>query len=237
MKKFAAESNGLAERTIKTVKRVLKKVKQSGTDQHLALLISKEYSSHWCSKPCKRSKRVTTMWEQKPCQNYIQEVPYTLKQTEDRNLRGHSRLIVSKWSEEDVLAWLWEEGLEDVIYAFKSNNIDGEELLSPTKESLSSELPIKSLGLRSKVMKKIEDLKMAPVSKGTHDEYLCPITRKIVKDPVIAADGYSYEREAIESWITMSRHTSPMTNLSLQTTLLTPNRTLKMAISRWTTSQ
>ncbi|XP_073726910.1 WD repeat, SAM and U-box domain-containing protein 1 [Misgurnus anguillicaudatus] len=156
---------------------------------------------------------------------------------EDRKSRGHARLMVSEWSEENVSAWLREEGLEAVIDAFKSNNIDGEELLSLTKETLSSELHIESLGLRSKVMKKIEELKMSPVCNGTPDEYLCPITREVMKDPVIAADGYSYEREAIESWINMKSRTSPMTNLPLQTTLLTPNRTLKMAIFRWTTSQ
>ncbi|XP_051562234.1 WD repeat, SAM and U-box domain-containing protein 1 isoform X1 [Myxocyprinus asiaticus] len=156
---------------------------------------------------------------------------------EDRKLRGHSKLMVTEWSEEDVLAWLQEEGLEALIDIFKSNNIDGKELLSLSKESLSSELHIESLGLRNKVMNKIENLKMAPVSDGTPDEYLCPITREIMKDPVIAADGYSYEREAIESWITTKSRTSPMTNLPLQTTLLTPNRTLKMAIYRWTTSQ
>lgn len=44
-----------------------------------------------------------------------------------------------------------------------------------------------SLGLRSKVMKKIEELKMAPANNGTPDEYLCPITREVMKDPVIAA--------------------------------------------------
>lgn len=36
-------------------------------------------------------------------------------------------------------------------------------------------------------MKKIEELKMPPASNGTPDEYLCPITREIMKDPVIAA--------------------------------------------------
>uniref|UniRef100_A0A4W5RS44 U-box domain-containing protein n=1 Tax=Hucho hucho TaxID=62062 RepID=A0A4W5RS44_9TELE len=58
-----------------------------------------------------------------------------------------------------------------------------------------------------------------------------------MKDPVIAADGYSYEREAIESWIATKNRSSPMTNLPSQTTLLTQNRTLKMAIVRWRTSQ
>ncbi|TRY82481.1 hypothetical protein DNTS_029962 [Danionella cerebrum] len=159
------------------------------------------------------------------------------KPSNSRTSRGRSALMVSEWSEEDVLSWLQEEGLEAVADIFTSNNIDGGELLSLTKETLSSDLHIESLGLRSKIMKKIEELKMAPVSNGTPDEFLCPITREIMKDPVIAADGYSYERDAIESWIKTKSRTSPMTNLPLQTTLLTPNRTLKMAIFRWSTSQ
>lgn len=94
-----------------------------------------------------------------------------------------------------------------------------------------------SLGLRSKILRKIEEMKMAPVSDGIPDEFLCPITHEVMKDPVIAADGYSYEREAIDSWIKTKNRSSPMTNLPLQTTLLTPNRTLKMAICRWSSSQ
>lgn len=47
-----------------------------------------------------------------------------------------------------------------------------------------------SLGVRSKVMKKIEELKMSSVCNGTPDEYLCPITREIMKDPVIAAGEF-----------------------------------------------
>lgn len=56
--------------------------------------------------------------------------------------RAHSTLMVSEWSEEDVLSWLLKEGLEAVMDAFRSNNIDGEELLSLTKETLSSDLHI-----------------------------------------------------------------------------------------------
>lgn len=33
-------------------------------------------------------------------------------------------------------------------------------------------------------------------------------------DPVFAADGHTYEREAIEAWL-QAHSTSPMTNLSL----------------------
>lgn len=30
--------------------------------------------------------------------------------------------------------------------------------------------------------------------------YLCPITTEVMEDPVIAGDGYTYERTAIEQW-------------------------------------
>lgn len=156
---------------------------------------------------------------------------------EDRKLPGHTRLLVCDWSEEDVSAWLCAEGLEALVGAFKANNIDGGELISLTKDTLASEMNIDSIGLRNKVMRKIEELKMSLVCTGVPDEFLCPITREVMKDPVIAADGFSYEREAIESWINSKNRSSPMTNLPLQTTVVTPNRTLKMAIGRWKSSQ
>ncbi|XP_071212011.1 WD repeat, SAM and U-box domain-containing protein 1-like isoform X1 [Salvelinus alpinus] len=154
-----------------------------------------------------------------------------------RKLSGHSRLLVSDWSEEDVLAWLSEEGLEELVTTFTTNNIDGPELLCLTKETLASELSVESVGLRGKVLRKVEALKAELTGLDAPDEFLCPITREVMKDPVIAADGYSYEREAIESWISAKNRSSPMTNLPLPTTLVMPNRSLKTAIGRWTATQ
>uniref|UniRef100_A0A4W6FR40 WD repeat, SAM and U-box domain-containing protein 1 n=1 Tax=Lates calcarifer TaxID=8187 RepID=A0A4W6FR40_LATCA len=146
------------------------------------------------------------------------------------------RLLVADWSEEDVQTWLCEEGLEELVCNFKANNIDGPELSQLNKET-AAELGIESVGLRSRLLRKIEALKSEQSGSEAPDEFLCPITRELMKDPVIAADGYSYERESIESWIRGKNKTSPMTNLPLQTTLLTPNRSLKMAITRWKSSQ
>ncbi|KAG9349231.1 hypothetical protein JZ751_027674 [Albula glossodonta] len=150
---------------------------------------------------------------------------------------GHSRRPVSEWSEGDVSAWLQGEGLGALVRPFSDNNIDGAELLNLTKDSLTTELNIDSVGLRNKLMRKIDGLKTASAWSNDPDEFLCPITREVMSDPVIAADGYSYEREAIQSWINSKNRSSPMTNLPLQTTMLTPNRTLKMAIGRWKSSQ
>lgn len=56
-----------------------------------------------------------------------------------RKLPGHSRLLllIADWSEEDVQAWLREEGLEELISVFKANNIDGAELIQLNKETLA----------------------------------------------------------------------------------------------------
>ena len=44
--------------------------------------------------------------------------------------------------------------------------------------------------------------------------FICPITHQLFIDPVVAADGYLYEKEAIEEWL-KEHNTSPMTNLML----------------------
>ncbi|XP_050196340.1 WD repeat, SAM and U-box domain-containing protein 1 isoform X2 [Myiozetetes cayanensis] len=161
-----------------------------------------------------------------------------LKQPSAGNtVETESKVAVEDWSEDDVSAWLCAQDLADFVGLFKMNNIDGKELLNLTKEGLANELKIESLGLRSKILQKIEELRMTTISVSVPDEFLCPITRELMKDPVIAADGYSYEREAVEHWISNKRRSSPMTNLPLHSLMLTPNRTLKMAITRWLETQ
>lgn len=60
-------------------------------------------------------------------------------------------------------------------------------------------------------------------------DYCCPITGEIMADPVMAADGHSYERTAIMEWLAQ-HNTSPLTNEELEHLQLIPNRTLKKAI-------
>lgn len=51
-----------------------------------------------------------------------------------------------------------------------------------------------------------------------------------MKNPHVAADGFSYELEAMEEWLKIGRDTSPMTNLKLRDKLLTPNHGLRALI-------
>ncbi|KAK7240500.1 ubiquitin-protein transferase [Aureococcus anophagefferens] len=61
------------------------------------------------------------------------------------------------------------------------------------------------------------------------ETFMCPITCEPMLDPVVLADGHSYERAAIARWLE-THDTSPQTNLSLAHKHLTPNITLRNAI-------
>ena len=65
------------------------------------------------------------------------------------------------------------------------------------------------------------------------DELTCPITYCLMDDPVMTADGESYERRAIEEWFATGKTTSPLTNEVLPNTNLIPNRGLLRGIRAW----
>lgn len=52
-------------------------------------------------------------------------------------------------------------------------------------------------------------------------------------DPQVAADGFTYEGEAIREWLENGHETSPMTNLKLSHLHLTPNHAIRLAIQDW----
>lgn len=68
------------------------------------------------------------------------------------------------------------------------------------------------------------------VDETCPNEFYCPITYEIMKDPVSTSDGFTYDRIAIEEWLKVSQ-TSPMTNEVLSYTRLTPNYSLRSQIA------
>merc|ERR1711998_34036 len=63
-------------------------------------------------------------------------------------------------------------------------------------------------------------------------EYLCTISSELMIHPVIAADGYTYDRKSIEERFKRSNN-SPMTGGLLPNKNLIPNHSLKSAIESW----
>lgn len=64
-------------------------------------------------------------------------------------------------------------------------------------------------------------------------EYVCIITQELMENPVIAEDGYSYEKEAIQRWMREHRNQSPMTRQVMDPNKLIDNRNLKDAIETY----
>jgi U-box domain/WD domain, G-beta repeat len=64
-------------------------------------------------------------------------------------------------------------------------------------------------------------------------EFICPITHEIMVAPVIADDGFTYEKNAIEKWFERDAPTSPMTNMPMTNVILIGNQKLKEQIENY----
>jgi len=75
---------------------------------------------------------------------------------------------------------------------------------------------------------------MEGVPEEELDNFRCPVLMTIMRDPVVAADGHTYERAAMEEWFRSCNDTlevnSPMTGFPLQSKILFANHNLRRAI-------
>ena len=75
-----------------------------------------------------------------------------------------------------------------------------------------------------------------PDEDGIPTAYLCSLTLMLMKDPVVTADGYSYDRSAITRWLE-DHNTSPRTGAVLPNNNLIPNVDLRLAIEEFEEKQ
>lgn len=61
------------------------------------------------------------------------------------------------------------------------------------------------------------------------EAFICPLTKSIFQEPVVAADDYTYEKRAIEDWFTKS-DVSPQTGKKFPHKNLLPNHATKAMI-------
>ena len=76
-------------------------------------------------------------------------------------------------------------------------------------------------------------LPAAAAAREVPEDFECPITTELMVDPVIAADGETYERAAIEEWFALGKTTAPVSNEELDTLHLFPNKKLWRRIAAW----
>ncbi|XP_021727303.1 U-box domain-containing protein 11-like [Chenopodium quinoa] len=78
-----------------------------------------------------------------------------------------------------------------------------------------------------------QDESSKPESVSIPEDFLCPISLEIMRDPVIVATGQTYERSYIQRWIDSGNMTCPKTQQKLVHNTLTPNYVLRSLIYQW----
>ena len=77
-----------------------------------------------------------------------------------------------------------------------------------------------------------EDAELEEVLNGMPDELtspMCPITQKAMRCPVVAADGFTYERKAIVRWL-LTKNKSPLSGKPMSDQSLRPNKNIKSLV-------
>ncbi|KAK1299280.1 U-box domain-containing protein 5 [Acorus calamus] len=64
-------------------------------------------------------------------------------------------------------------------------------------------------------------------------EFCCPLSSRIMYDPVVIASGQTYERMYIEKWFSDGNYTCPKTHTKLSHLTMTSNSCIKDLISQW----
>ncbi|RWS30374.1 WD repeat: SAM and U-box domain-containing protein 1-like protein [Leptotrombidium deliense] len=155
---------------------------------------------------------------------------------------GNNTSSVSQWKVEDVINWLDTLGMGQYSDLFRQSEIDGTELLHLSHDTLLTSMKIDALGHRNKIIRGLQALRnplwqhiavCGDETMAMPDELYCPITHEFMHDPVVASDGYSYERQAITEWFEKGNSSSPMTNEPLDNRTLVTNLTLKLLIKKY----
>ncbi|KAM1069644.1 hypothetical protein TB2_001455 [Malus domestica] len=65
------------------------------------------------------------------------------------------------------------------------------------------------------------------------DEFRCPISLDLIRDPVIVASGHTYDRNSIAQWINSGHQTCPKSGQKLIHMALIPNYALRSLMQQW----
>ncbi|KAK7839696.1 u-box domain-containing protein 12 [Quercus suber] len=79
----------------------------------------------------------------------------------------------------------------------------------------------------------LEKLENFLESQTVPNDFRCPISHELMRDPVITCTGQTYERASIETWLNEENRNCPVTGETLYRTSLTSNRALQSFISKW----
>lgn len=112
------------------------------------------------------------------------------------------------------------------------NNVEDyyqEKISKLNKRHLDNEKKMNEQSLEIDRLNNLIFQKCKHLSLDDIQDFHCPISWEVFKDPVILEDGFTYEKKSISEWL--SKHkTSPNTNCKIYSKKLIPNKTLKSIV-------
>ncbi|KAI6692822.1 hypothetical protein NL676_020532 [Syzygium grande] len=68
--------------------------------------------------------------------------------------------------------------------------------------------------------------------RGIPEEFLCPISKRVMVDPIVLENGQTFDRLPIQDWLNEGHRRCPQTLEYLRDTRLTPNRLVRRLIAK-----
>ncbi|CAN4100954.1 unnamed protein product [Withania somnifera] len=108
-------------------------------------------------------------------------------------------------------------------------------ILRKIKDFVLTETPEIDSSLKEKSSTFSGQVSIKPTHKAPviPDDFRCPISLELMKDPVIVSSGQTYERSSIEKWLEAGHTTCPKTQQVLTSNAVTPNYVLWSLIAQW----
>ncbi|KAG2321492.1 hypothetical protein Bca52824_014705 [Brassica carinata] len=125
-----------------------------------------------------------------------------------KELKREMKKLLSNAEEEDGLSVRTIDQLQEALSAFRQATM-------------------------RKKMAKSSSLEMLETAVSCPDEFRCPLSNELMRDPVVLASGQTYDKLFIQRWLSSGNRTCPKTQQVLPHTALTPNVLIRDMISKW----
>ena len=185
-------------------------------------IVGKEYLVQW---PDSAPKREDETWLHRRLLSYPQAV-----MMEANDLDANDPLLL-EYSCYETSGGRARTAAKDAVKAIKIN-VDKLEQASDTEEDEQDDAPPtqRARHARTATISIGITVHTGGVGADLQPFLQCPITQEIMNDPVIAADGQTYERRALARWLRRN-NSSPLTGLEMDAWMV-PNHAVKSMIAK-----
>lgn len=152
-------------------------------------------------------------------QGVLEELREKQDQTRKQTIASLELRILTKTEKYNSLLCYMKEPQNEGDFGMLDASVRWQEALKKLKlkllvhKSLLEHKPDEVYRMRTKIIELLEEDDVDVQEE--EDDFFCPISCELLKDPVLTSNGQTYERSVIEEWFKQGHNTDPKTNLVL----------------------